>query len=80
MRIAKVIHNLRDLLRKSPMERKENLVGLHAAVVVALYSKYGAHIVLHDRADVLTRTVEIRVANIGGNQKHTQSVQRDDTR
>ena len=45
-----------------------------------LYSEYGPHIVLHDRADVLIRTAEIRVVNIGGNQTHTQSVQRDNTR
>ena len=82
MCIAKIIHNLRDLLRESPKESpgecQGNSVGLHVAVVVALYSVYGPHIAVHDHADLLIRTVEIRVANIDGNQTHTQSVQRDD--
>jgi hypothetical protein len=54
------------------------LVGLHAAVVAALYSEYGPPIIVHDHVNLLIRTVEIRVVNIGGDQTHTQSVQRDD--
>ncbi len=61
-------------------KRQGNLVELHAAVVVALYSEYGPPIVVHDHVDLLIRTVEIRVANIGGDQTQTQSVQRDDKR
>ena len=69
MCIVKVIHNLRDLLRESPRELQGNSEGLHAAVVVEAYSEYGPRIVFHDHADLLIRTAEIRVVNIGGNQR-----------
>jgi hypothetical protein len=65
---TKIIHNFRDLLLESSGRRQGNLWGLHVAVVVMLYPEYHPPVVFHDHADRLIQMVEIRAANIAGEQ------------
>jgi hypothetical protein len=73
---TKIIHNFRDLLPESPGRHQGNSLGLHVAVVVVLDLEYHPPVVFHDHADRLIQTVEIRTANIAGEQTPMQFVPR----